>query len=58
MCKANNNYMDGPKMEYGVGTGIYCPELGIRQPFELSDYCSIFKGKGFAIVVTVELTST
>nr|AMS38355.1 hypothetical protein [Bactrocera tryoni] len=52
-----NIYTDGSKMDDGVGAGIYCPELGIRQPFKLPDHCSIFQAEVFAIAKAAELAS-
>lgn len=33
----------------GMGTGVCCSELDLKQPFKLSDYCSIFQAKIFAV---------
>ncbi|XP_017465837.1 PREDICTED: uncharacterized protein LOC108358852 [Rhagoletis zephyria] len=52
-----NIYTDGSKMADGVGAGVYCAELDLRQPFKLPEYCSIFQAEVFAVGKAAEIAS-
>ncbi|XP_075150949.1 uncharacterized protein LOC142225058 [Haematobia irritans] len=52
-----NIYTDGSKMTEGVGSGIYCKELELKESFKLDEQCSIFQAEIFAIVKAAELIS-
>lgn len=43
-------YTDGSKMSCGVGSGVFCDELGISISHRLPDECSVFQAEIFAIV--------
>ena len=45
-------------MKPGVGAGIYCSKLGIRQPIKLPDHSSIFQAEVFAVGKAAELAYT
>ncbi|XP_075168262.1 uncharacterized protein LOC142240444 [Haematobia irritans] len=44
-------------MTEGVGSGIYCKELGLKESFKLDEQCSIFQAEIFAIAKAAELIS-
>ncbi|XP_075167884.1 uncharacterized protein LOC142240049 [Haematobia irritans] len=52
-----NIYTDGSKMTEGVGSGIYCKELGLKESFKLDEQCSIFQAEIFATAKAAELIS-
>lgn len=44
-------------MVEGVGAGIYCVELDLRQSFMLPEYCSTFEAEVFAIRKAAEVAN-